>query len=109
MTTTIEARPESCWTEEYLLEHCEGYWVEAARGERVGVVDRVRCSIDGPEAQALVIRGLGGGELVVPVDRISDLRPGAEIIVVPNDLARELAAAEAAPSPRDVGLQRRRA
>ena len=90
MTAATEPDSRSSWTDEYLLAHCEGYWVETEAGERVGIVDRVRCAADGIEAQALVVRGLGGGEVVVPVELIAELRPSSERVVVPERVTRTL-------------------
>jgi hypothetical protein len=75
---------ESCWTEEYLLGHCENYRVDTEAGEHVGIVDRVVWSDDGFEAQALVVGPprRAGSAIVVPLRCVIELHAKGEWIVV---------------------------
>lgn len=92
MTTSTDFHQRSCWTDEYLLAHCDNYWVDDESGECVGVVARIRCDEDGIEAEELVVRSLtGAAEIVVPVEQVIELRPGDERIVIPDTLGRALA------------------
>jgi hypothetical protein len=98
MGTSTGFQRRSCWTDEYLLAHCERYVVEGESGERVGIVDRVLCDEDGIEAEELVVRSLtGAAEIVVPVEQVIELRPTGERIVVSDELAEVLAVANGAP------------
>lgn len=92
MATSMDLHSRSCWTDEYLLAHCERYSVESESGVRVGIVEGVRCDEDGIEAEELVIRSLAGAaEIVVPVEEVIELRPWAERIVVSAAVAAALA------------------
>jgi hypothetical protein len=92
MATSTDFHQRSCWTDEYLLAHCERYFVEGESGERVGVVDHVLCDEDGIEAEELIVRSLSGAaEIVVPVEQVIELRPCGERIVVSDELAEALA------------------
>ena len=92
MATATEFHQRSCWTDEYLLAHCDNYWVEDESGACVGVVARVRCDEDGIEAEELVIRSLTGAvEIVVPVEQVIELRPLDQRIVIPDTFACALA------------------
>lgn len=92
MGTITGFHRRSCWTDEYLLAHCERYVVEGESGERVGIVERVLCDEDGIEAEELVVRSLtGAAELVVPVEQVIELRSSGERIVVSDELAEALA------------------
>jgi hypothetical protein len=92
MSAAMGFHRRSCWTDEYLLAHCEGYWVESESGERLGIVDRVLCDEEGDETEAFVVRSLSGAaDMVVPVDQVSELRPWAERIVVCDAVAQALA------------------
>lgn len=98
MGTITGFHRRSCWTDEYLLAHCERYVVESESGERVGIVERVLCDEDGIEAEELVVRSLtGAAELVVPVEEVIELRPSGERIVVSDELAEALAVPIGAP------------
>ena len=95
MATSTDFHQQSCWTDEYLLAHCERYLVEGESGERVGVVDRVLCDEGGIEAEELIVRSLSGAaEIVVPVEQVIELRPRGERIVVSDELAEALAGLE---------------
>jgi hypothetical protein len=61
--TSIGERPTTFWTREYLLGHCEGYLVSAP---------------------SLIVRG-DLGVTTVPIDRVAELRPEAEEIVLTGD------------------------
>jgi hypothetical protein len=88
---STEFHRRSCWTDGYLLAHCDNYWVEDESGERVGIVAHVLCDEDGVEAEELVVRSLtGAAEIVVPVGQVIELRPGDERVVIPTQ-ARALA------------------
>jgi hypothetical protein len=78
MATAMSLHSRSCWTDEYLLAHCERFSVESESGVRVGTVERVRCDEDGIEAEELVVRSLAGAaKVVVPVEEVIELRPWA--------------------------------
>jgi hypothetical protein len=92
LATLTDFHQRSCWTDEYLLAHCENYWVESESGERVGIVNRVRCDEDAVEADELVIRSLAGAaEIVIPVEQVIELRHWDERIVISDTLAQALA------------------
>ena len=92
MATSTGFHQRSCWTDEYLLAHCERYVVEGESGERVGFVARVRLDADEIEAVELVVRsGSGAAEIVVPVEQVIELRLYGERIVVSDELAEALA------------------
>ena len=99
MATSTGFHRRSCWTDEFLLAHCERYLVEGESGERVGFVDRVLCDEDGIEAEELIVRSLSGAaEIVVPVEQVVELRPRGERIVVSDELAEALAVASSLSS-----------
>ena len=81
MDTAVRHR--SCWSDEYLVSHCEGYRVVDESGVAVGVVDRVLWS-DEPfgEAEAVVVRypNCRNG-VVVPLERVIEIEPGQRIVV----------------------------
>jgi hypothetical protein len=83
-TAPTVVRGESCWTEEYLLGHCENYRVDTEAGEHVGVVDRVVWSDDGFEA-LIVNPRRAGPAIVVPLRCVIELHPGGEWIVVSSE------------------------
>ena len=94
MATSTGFHRRSCWTDEFLLAHCERYLVEDESGERVGVVDCVLRDENGIEAEELIVRSLSGAaEIVVPVEQVIALRPSGERIVVSDELAEALAVA----------------
>ena len=98
MATATRFHRRSCWTDEYLLAHCERYMVEGENGARVGFVDRVLCDEDGIEAEKLVVRSFtGAAEIVVPVEQVIELRPSGERIVVSDELAEALTVASGSP------------
>ena len=101
MATATESHQRSCWTDEYLLAHCERYLVEGESGEPVGIVARVRLDGDAIEAvELMVLSRSGAAEIVVPVAEVIELRPCGERIVVSDELAEALAGGE-----RLVGLK----
>jgi hypothetical protein len=79
----LEHAPE-CWTRAYWLRHCEGYGVESPAG-RIGHVDEVVCARASGEPVALRVRGRRG-TFVVPVERIREILPSVERIVVDDDV-----------------------
>jgi hypothetical protein len=96
MTTSTDFHQPSCWTDEYLLAHCECYVIEGESGKRVGFVTRVRLDADEIEAVELVVRSRpGAAEIIVPVEQVIELRPYGERIVVSDELAEALAVADA--------------
>lgn len=74
----------SCWSDEYLLSHCEGYRVVDETGAPVGVVDRVLWPDEEfGEAEAVVVRSADRGhEVVIPLERVIEIEPWAERVVV---------------------------
>ncbi|HEX5095233.1 MAG TPA: hypothetical protein VFX21_04440 [Acidimicrobiia bacterium] len=75
---------ESCWTDEYLIAHSEGYRVDDERRQLVGVVDSVVWP-DEPfeDAEAVVVRCAGRPEhIVIPVEEIREVDPWDKRIVV---------------------------
>ena len=81
-TSTAE-RPTMFWTREYLLGHCEGYLVSTP-DEHVGFVEAI---VRDPRSEAptsLIVRG-DLGVTTVPIDRVAELRPEAEEIVLAGD------------------------
>ena len=81
MHSHAHAHPSTCWTDAYLLEHCEGFRVDS-NGVHVGYVEEV---VSAPPALR-VRRGFGAGGLVlVPLADIVDLHPsGSSILVRPG-------------------------
>jgi hypothetical protein len=75
---------ESCWTDEYLIAHSEGYRVEDECGVHVGVVESVVWS-EAPfgRAEAVVVRcAERPGHIEVACGEIADVDPWEERIVV---------------------------
>ncbi len=86
MHSHAHAHPSTCWTDAYLLEHCEGFRVDS-NGVHVGYVEEVVWPDDGSAPLALrVRRGFGvGGLVLVPLADIVDLHPsGSSILVRPG-------------------------
>jgi ribosomal 30S subunit maturation factor RimM len=90
---------ESCWTDEYLIAHCEGYRVDDEHGNRVGVVDSVLWPDEAFEdAEAVVLRQTGRqDEIVIPLGEIRDIDPWDERIVVPASTVRRAGARSRSP------------
>jgi hypothetical protein len=84
---------ESCWTDEYLIAHSEGYRVEDECGEPVGVVDSVVWPDElFADAEALVVRCVGRRDhIVIPLEEIRKIDPWIERIVVPARVVRRTA------------------
>lgn len=79
--TDIQA---SCWTDEYLLCHCENYRVEDETGRHLGVVERVIWS-NGPlgEAEALVVLSPERQQLItIGLGHVTAIEPSRELVVV---------------------------
>ncbi len=57
--------PTSCWSDEYLLSHCEGYRVVDETGEPIGLIDRVLWPEDhfGAAAALVVAQPNDGGDM----------------------------------------------
>ena len=85
-TPTIDLE-HSCWTAEYLLDHCERYRVESADG-RLGFVEEVVRSRD-CEPVALRVRSVRGALplVIVPMADVLEVHPHGERIVVRADAA----------------------
>ena len=96
-TAPTVVRGESCWTEEYLLAHCENFRVDTETGEHEGVVDHVVWSDDGFEALALVVSApcRSRPAIIVPLRYVTELHPEGERIVLSSD-----ALADPAREPR---------
>ena len=84
---------ESCWTDEYLIAHSEGYRVEDESGGGVGVVDSVVWP-DEPfaDAEAIVVRCVGRPEhIVIALEEIREVDPWDKRVVVPSSIVRRVA------------------
>ena len=84
---------ESCWTDEYLIAHSEGYRVEDESGGRVGVVDSVVWP-DEPfaDAEAIVVRCAGRPDhIVIALEEIREVDPWDKRVVVPSSIVRRVA------------------
>ena len=90
-----------CWSDEYLLSHCENYRVVDENGKRLGFVERVIWSSEPfGEAEALVVRSSERQQLIeIPLPHVSEIKPRSELLVV--------AAAVYASSRRSESLSRR--
>lgn len=79
----------SCWSDEYLLSHCEGYRVVDETGEPVGFVDRVLWPDEEfGDAEAVVVRYTDRRpEVVIPLEQVIEIEPWAERVVVPAAVA----------------------
>ena len=74
----------SCWSDEYLLSHCENYRVVDENGKRLGFVERVIWSSEPfGEAEALVVRSSERQQLIkIPLRQVSEIKPRSELLVV---------------------------
>jgi hypothetical protein len=90
MSTTTNRR--SCWTDAYLLSHCERYSVETPDGERVGVVENIDWDDEwAPEPRALIVRSLDSDRVVaVSPEDVSEVQGWAERIVLPARITDRL-------------------
>ena len=77
-------RPQSCWTDEYLLSHCENYRVVDENGKRLGLVEQVIWSSEPfGEAEALVVRSSERQQLIkIPLRQVSEIKPRSQLLVV---------------------------
>jgi hypothetical protein len=68
---------------ESALARCEGFGVYTNLA-RVGTVEEVRFGADGDRPAALAVRAglLGSWRLLVPVDQVAEIEPGARRIVL---------------------------
>lgn len=78
--TTYSKQDASCWTDEYLLRHCEGYRVDSPEGHP-GYVEEIVLLPDESEPIGFLVRG-GSGLTFVSVHQIRDFSPSAQRIVV---------------------------
>jgi hypothetical protein len=80
-------RGRSCWTNEYLVGHCENYRVDVETGEHAGVVDTVLWAEDGFEPEALVLHAPGHDppKIVVPLRCVVELDAEARRLVLSTD------------------------
>ena len=80
-TTDVQT---SCWTDEYLLSHCENYRVVDENGKRLGFVERVVWSSEPfGEAKGLVVRSSERQELVkIPLRQVGEIKPRSQFLVV---------------------------
>jgi hypothetical protein len=70
----------SCWTDEYLLRHCEGYRVDSL-DEHAGYVEEIVLLPDESTPIGFLVRGVPGLTFV-SVQQIRDFSPRAQRIVV---------------------------
>jgi ribosomal 30S subunit maturation factor RimM len=72
-----------CWSDEYLLSHCEDYRVADETGNHLGFVDRVIWSSEPfGEAEALVVRLSERQQLItIPLEQVKAVKPWSEIVV----------------------------
>ncbi len=74
---------ESCWSDEYLLSHCEGYRVVDEAGDTVGYVDRILWAEEPfGDPVGLVVCRTRCEEIVIPLERVVAIDSGVERIVV---------------------------
>ena len=80
-TTDVQT---SCWTDDYLLAHCENYRVVDENGKRLGFVERVIWSSEPfGEAEALVVRSSEPQQLVkIPLRQVGEIKPRSQFLVV---------------------------
>jgi hypothetical protein len=78
--TTHPTQGASCWTDEYLLRHCEGYRVDAL-DVHAGYVEEIVLLPDESTPIGFLVRG-GSGLTFVSVHQIRDFSPDAQRIVV---------------------------
>ncbi len=90
---------ESCWTDEYLIAHSEGYRVEDEWGGRVGVVDSVVWPDEAfADAEAIVVRCAGRPDhIVIALEEIRDVDPWDKRVVVPAGIVRRVAPVSTPP------------
>lgn len=77
---TDPTQDESCWTEEYLLRHCEGYRVDSLDGH-AGYVEEIVLLPDESTPIGFLVRD-APGLTFVSVQQIRDFSPRAQRIVV---------------------------
>lgn len=78
--TTYPQQDASCWTDEYLLRHCEGYRVDVL-DVHDGYVEEIILLPDESEPIGFLVRGVSG-LIFVSVHQIRDFSPSAQRIVV---------------------------
>ncbi|MGZ8716641.1 MAG: hypothetical protein ACXWYO_05955 [Gaiellaceae bacterium] len=77
---TYPKQDASCWTDEYLLRHCEGYRVDSL-DVHAGYVEEIVLLPDESTPIGLLVRGVSG-LIFVSVHQIRDFSPDAQRIVV---------------------------
>jgi hypothetical protein len=79
----------TCWSDDYLLSHCEHYRVADETGEHFGFVDRVIWSSESfGEAVALVVRLSERQRLItIPLQQVKAVKPWSEIVVASSAFA----------------------
>jgi hypothetical protein len=78
--TTYPKQDASCWTDEYLLRHCEEYRVDLL-DVHVGYVEEIVLLPDESTPIGFLVRGVSGLTFV-SVHQIRDFSPRAQRIVV---------------------------
>ena len=78
--TTYPKQDASCWTDEYLLRHCEEYRVDLL-DVHLGYVEEIVLLPDESTPIGFLVRG-GSGLTFVSVHQIRDFSPDAQRIVV---------------------------
>lgn len=79
MSTTLEQERLGCWSEEFWVQHCEGFRVEHPNGP-VGVVEGIRRDLSG-EVEALLVRERGALH-VVPVAHLEVVDESRELVTL---------------------------
>jgi hypothetical protein len=77
---TDPTQDPSCWTDEYLLRHCEGYRVDSPDAH-AGYVEEIVLLPDESTPIGFLVRGVPGLTFV-SVQQIRDFSPQAQRIVV---------------------------
>lgn len=97
MNATIQTESTGCWTEEFWIQHCEGFSVEAPDGA-TGIVEAVSCRPDG-DVEALVVRShdRGGRRHVIPASHIRSVDPTRELVLLRAAPTLHVPAEPAAP------------
>ncbi|MGZ4415994.1 MAG: hypothetical protein ACXVRZ_16705 [Gaiellaceae bacterium] len=105
--TAYPEQDASCWTDEYLLRHCEGYRVDLL-DVHDGYVEEIVLLPDESTPIGFLVRGVSG-LFFVSVHQIRDFSPRAQRIVVGplppigRPSRREAPPASSTPSRRAIG------
>ena len=83
MHSHVARHRSSCWTDAYLLEHCEGFRV-VSDGVHLGYVEEVVRPDRGAAPLSLIVRRAFGadGLMSIPLADVVELRPDGGSIVV---------------------------